>query len=672
MLERILTRMRIGNRIALGFGALLLLLAGTSTYSVIAAGGTEDNVAAYAGISAATIEVQQIARDVALLRSEILTFARDPKPETADATRAILARLDAALQARIEQASSDGQKALFEEMRSLITAYGADFETSVALRAARDKIVAEQLAPVGAAASKTMSDLVTGALAESNFEGAALAGVASDALMAARLTATRYLAEMDPKLIATAKQYVTKFTTSIAKMQRKLTTPQQRMAAQDVTMILFKYGQALQSLAKSADEAHQLIDVAMPEKAGKIAALADQIRDSETSLLDGIKLRTQAAMGDTRRITIGIAIAGLALGGIGAWLIGRSISGPIRRMTTTMSDLAGGRLDADIPAQTHRDEIGDMARTVVVFKDALLAQRDADVSIQADAAAKLARSQALDRLIAGFEGKVGELAASLSSASGALQLSAKSMTDTADQTNRQSTVVATAAQQATANVQTVAAATEELSASISEIGRQVSQSTSIAQKAVAQAAYTNEQVHGLSIAAQAIGDVVRLISEIASQTNLLALNATIEAARAGDAGRGFAVVASEVKNLANQTAQATDEISAKIAEIQQATDQSVGAIQGIAAVIEEISSISVSIASAVEQQTAATAEIARNVQQASQGTTEVSLNIAEVTMAAGQTGHAAGEVLSASTELGNKSTTLNEEVGRFIGDVRAL
>jgi methyl-accepting chemotaxis protein len=310
----------------------------------------------------------------------------------------------------------------------------------------------------------------------------------------------------------------------------------------------------------------------MPKKDAEIAALADQIRDAQTAELGKIKTATEHTMARTRSITIAIAIAGLALGGIGAWLIGRSISTPIRLMTATMNELAGGRLETEIPAQANRDEIGDMARTVLVFKDALQAQRDADAAAKIDADTKLKRAQALESLIAGFEGKVGELADSLSTASGALQSSAQSMTETADRTNRQSTVVATAAEQATANVQTVAAATEELSASISEIGRQVAQSTGIAEKAVRQAEHTNQQVRSLAAAAQAIGDVVGLINQIAGQTNLLALNATIEAARAGEAGRGFAVVASEVKNLAGQTAKATDDIGAKITEIQQATE----------------------------------------------------------------------------------------------------
>jgi methyl-accepting chemotaxis protein len=571
MLGRFLASFSIASRIGAGFGILLLLLGGVSAYSVIAADGTEDSVNRYAEISNATLGAQQIARDVALLRNAVMSYVRDGSTEAADATHAILTRLTDGL-AQQAATATDARKEPLARMQEVVTAYGADFEKSIALRSTRDKLIAEQLTPVGAAAAKAMTDLVSSAMAENNFEGAALAGVAQDALMSARLTATRYLAELDPKLIATAKQYVTKFTTSIAKMQKKLTTPQQRMAAQDITMTMFKYGQALQSLVKTAGDTHQLIDVDMPKKDAEIAALADQIRDAQTAELGKIKTATEHTMARTRSITIAIAIAGLALGGIGAWLIGRSISTPIRLMTATMNELAGGRLETEIPAQANRDEIGDMARTVLVFKDALQAQRDADAAAKIDADTKLKRAQALESLIAGFEGKVGELADSLSTASGALQSSAQSMTETADRTNRQSTVVATAAEQATANVQTVAAATEELSASISEIGRQVAQSTGIAEKAVRQAEHTNQQVRSLAAAAQAIGDVVGLINQIAGQTNLLALNATIEAARAGEAGRGFAVVASEVKNLAGQTAKATDDIGAKITEIQQATE----------------------------------------------------------------------------------------------------
>jgi methyl-accepting chemotaxis protein len=221
-------------------------------------------------------------------------------------------------------------------------------------------------------------------------------------------------------------------------------------------------------------------------------------------------------------------------------------------------------------------------------------------------------------------------------------------------------------------VQTVAAATEELTSSIQEIGRQVAQSSTMARRAVDEARETDRQIQGLASSAEAIGEVINLITDIAGQTNLLALNATIEAARAGEAGRGFAVVASEVKNLATQTARATDEIGSKITEIQNSTQQAVGAIQNIAQVIEELNQIAAAIAAAVEEQTAATAEIARNVQEASRGTTDVSGNILSVTEAAKETGLAAGQVLDAATVLGRQSQTLNGEVDQFIAQVRAI
>ena len=224
--------------------------------------------------------------------------------------------------------------------------------------------------------------------------------------------------------------------------------------------------------------------------------------------------------------------------------------------------------------------------------------------------------------------------------------SAEAMTSTAEEASRQSTAVAAASEQASTNVQTVAAASEELSASIVEISRQVAQSASIAGRAVDEAAATNKSVQGLAEAAQKIGDVVKLINDIAGQTNLLALNATIEAARAGEAGKGFAVVASEVKSLANQTAKATEDIASQVDAIQSATNTPSRRSRASAKTIGEINEIATTIASAVEEQGAATKEISRNVQQAAPGTNDVSSNIAGVTQAAGETGQSAGQVLA--------------------------
>ena len=366
------------------------------------------------------------------------------------------------------------------------------------------------------------------------------------------------------------------------------------------------------------------------------------------------------------------AVVGILVGlALGLLVSQKGIVQPIRRMVDCLRGLAGGNLEIDIYGTTRRDEIGEIAATTQVFKENMVKARD--LAAEQEALKRRAaeeQQRAMNKMADDFESSVSGIVGTVSSAATELEKSAQGMSATAEQTNRQSTAVAAAAEQATANVQTVAAATEELTSSITEIGRQVAQSSAVAQKAVEETTRTNAVVNSLSTEAEAIGDVVKLISEIASQTNLLALNATIEAARAGDAGKGFAVVASEVKNLATQTAKATDDISAKIASIQQATGQSVTAIQSIARIIDEMSQISSTIAAAVEEQGAATQEISRNVLQASQGTSEVSSNIAGVTVAAGETGHAASQVLSAAADLGKQSELLRTQVSQFIATVR--
>ena len=319
---------------------------------------------------------------------------------------------------------------------------------------------------------------------------------------------------------------------------------------------------------------------------------------------------------------------------LSAWIVVTRVSNPITRMTAGMGRLAGHDLATEIEGRDRKDEIGQMASAVQVFKDSMI---EADRLAEAEKAAQIKKEQrqkAVDGYIAGFENEVQETLKTLGSAATELRSTAEGMSAIAEQTSRQSIAVATVSEQTSTSVTTVASATEELSASIAEISRQASQSSTVANKAVQEAALTNEKVQGLAEAAQRIGEVVEMINGIASQTNLLALNATIEAARAGEAGKGFAVVASEVKALANQTAKATEDISSQIAEMQSATKSSVDAIGSINRVIGEINEITVGISAAVEEQGAATKEITRNTMQSAEGTREVSRNIADVTQAA--------------------------------------
>jgi methyl-accepting chemotaxis protein len=348
------------------------------------------------------------------------------------------------------------------------------------------------------------------------------------------------------------------------------------------------------------------------------------------------------------------------------------VARPITAMTETMRRLAGGDMAAEIPGVDRKDEIGKMASAVRVFKDnALETERMRAEQQEAERIGVQRRKQDMHKLADAFEGAVGEIIETVSSASTELEASATTLTKTAERTQQVTTMVAAASEEASTNVQSVASATEELTSSVNEISRQVQESARMANEAVDQARKTNDRVGELSKAAARIGDVVELINTIAGQTNLLALNATIEAARAGEAGRGFAVVASEVKALAEQTAKATGEIGQQIGSIQAATQESVGAIREISGTIERLSEISSTIAAAVEEQGAATQEISRNVQQAAQGTREVSSNITDVQRGAGETGSASSQVLSAAQSLSRDSNRLKLEVGKFLNTVRA-
>ncbi len=415
-------------------------------------------------------------------------------------------------------------------------------------------------------------------------------------------------------------------------------------------------------------------------------------------------------------VTIVVAAVVVTLLGL---LIGFGIARPARALSAAMGVLAGGATSLEIPGRRRRDEVGDMADAVQVFKDNAIrmdrlrteqeaserdrrrlqeerreaeakAERDrleaeqkaADDKRQADERAaeemreaeqraEEERRQALLRLADDFEGSVKGVVETVSSASTEMQSTAQSMSAISEETTQQSATVAAAAEQASANVQTVAAAAEELGSSVQEVGRQVTKSSEISRRAVSEAERTQSTVKVLAESAQKIGDVVQLITDIAEQTNLLALNATIEAARAGDAGKGFAVVASEVKNLASQTANATEEIAVQIGEIQDATNTAVSAIDGIGETIGEINEIAATIASAVEEQSAATQEIARNTQQAATGAQEVTSNISGVSQAAGEAGSASSQVLQSASQLSEESEVLRKEVDNFIARIRA-
>ncbi|UGV29165.1 HAMP domain-containing protein [Rhodopseudomonas boonkerdii] len=376
---------------------------------------------------------------------------------------------------------------------------------------------------------------------------------------------------------------------------------------------------------------------------------------------------------EVRRImTWGIAGATVLIGLLAA-IFGQRIANAVTGMTRAMQELAKGDFTVVLPGLNRGDEMGGMARAVENFKLVARekAEEDTRTKMREVAEAAETRRADMEQVADQFEREVGRIIELVAAASQALEAEAGSMSQTASNAQGLSLKVAQASEETSSSVQSVASASEQMAASVVEIGRQVQQSSQIADEAVGQARMMNDRVALLAAAASKIGDVVQFISGIASQTNLLALNATIEAARAGDAGRGFAVVASEVKALAAQTSKATDEISRQIFDIQSATQDSVGAIAAIGGTINRMSEIASSIASAVEQQSASTQEISRNVQHAAQAVVDVSANIAQVERSASETGSASGHVLLAAQSLSGDSTRLKSEVGEFLQRVRA-
>ncbi|MCJ2143378.1 methyl-accepting chemotaxis protein [Methylobacterium sp. E-066] len=660
----------IRHRLYAGFAMLVLIAAGIGAFSLYQQSTIDGYYDARSRLDQGSRSILAISNLALRLTSAAEKYRFEPDP-------AQIAAIEQTRQA-IETASIEHLVATPSEERRKI--YGEIRDESRAL-----KPELERLAAAGSKLTEIRTAMFAGGDQLMRFTDALIAearGRADDALiyrvqavenavLRTRLAAARVMIRLRPEDRGVFAEAVEQTGAALRAFEAGGGGVTLMPMVTAIAKALDTYAGTVAAYDDAASNVKATFEVGIKSQTDKIEQHAETARARVMSQVAEISATTSAAVASAQRGQIGLIGLTVGIGGLLAFLIARSVIRPVTGMTDAMKRLAEGDTTIEVPAPRARDEMAEMAEAVNVFRQNAIARADLEAAQAAAQAARLSRAERVDQLVRTFEQNV---AASLDVVTGAateLDATARSMTHVADDTNNQAVASSAAAEQASTNVQTVAAAAEEMVASLQEIERQVIRSNEVAGHAAHEAEASNAAMASLRLAAEQIGAAVTTISGIAGQTNLLALNATIEAARAGEAGRGFAVVASEVKELAGQTAQATEEIGGQIAAIQAATGQAADAIEQIARTIAAVNEISGSIASTVVQQTAATSEISRNAGEAARGTRDVSANVAQVLASSSETGSAATQVLNAASQLATQSQKVRQEVDGFLRDIQA-
>jgi len=663
--------LQLSKVMMIAFGSILSLLIVMGAMSVTIETMITEQVKRYEKLSALTDGSSSFEEKMLRTRLNVKDFIIRGTEEEAAEVRQFGAEAKSVAEDLLAELDNDAYRSTVSALRDRAEDYLSTFAEVTSLQERRNDLVFGTLNKVGPDLRKKLTEIMETAYRDGDPVAAFYAGRAQEKLLLGRLYVQRFLIQNDEGSIDRALAEFQEMQDGIRDLLGELQNPTRRELAESFLASAPTYVSAFQSVADVIRGRNSLIvdglDKIGPAIVAELDALGTGILEEKKQVeadLDSINVVALWA-------NIIAPLVGLALGILIAAKMAGALAKPIQSMTQAMKRLADKDTSVEIPATDYKNEIGDMAAAVLVFKENIVKAEELAATQKAEQEERERRGRQIEELTRGFDTSVARVLSTVSSASSQLKSTADSMSNVARQTSEQATAVAAASEEASVNVQTVSSSAEELSSSISEISQQVANARSLTDDAKREAETTGHVVENLARVTNGIGEVVNLITDIAEQTNLLALNATIEAARAGDAGKGFAVVANEVKSLANQTGKATEEIARQISEVQTETNKAVAAIGNISKVIDNVNGSAASVAAAVEEQASATQEIARSVVQAASGTEEVNQNISGVTQAAGTAGDAANEVQEAADDLTRQSTDLKRIVESFLTDVRA-
>lgn len=666
-----LANFKIGQRIYGGFALVLAALVFLAAETVLEVENLDKQFGQYGEMAHDALLVANLENALTEMQLNAREYMAHASDQELEEYKKVEDKADKLIAAAKNEIHKPERAELVAKIDEEMKEYKAGFAKITELVRRRHEIVEKSLNPTGLAIRKKLTAIREGAFQAGDHESASYAGIAQEDLLLARLYVLKFLDTNDDASVERTNQEFDQLVHALEELQKSLQDPGRRQLLEEVNHELPQYRTGFDELVSVIRERNKIRKELLDHDAVLMMENAEKIKHSAEKDERALYQQVHADVRGAEIMDITVATIALIVGGVIAFFIGRSVTGPILGLRAAMERLAQGDNEADVPGTSRGDEVGQMAKTVLVFKEnaieraRLMSESAKEQEFRAKRAAKM------DELIKNFDSAIRAVMANVAAAAETVGLTAQEMAATAEQTNQKAATVAAAAEEASTSATTVAGSTEELTSTISEISEQVTKSSEIARSAAIQAETTNSRVTELAEAANMIGTVVKLISEIAEQTNLLALNATIEAARAGEAGKGFAVVASEVKELASQTAKATTDISGHIEAIQSVTAAAVEEIREISETITSINTMSASVASAMTEQQAATEEIARAVQQAAQGTDEVSSNIIGVSETAATSSAAAGKLTQAAEQLSEQSVCLRREVENFLGEVSA-